>query len=129
MGDAVKNFTTISQLYVAPPASSGQPKLLLGTVTATRCRTTTGPLTTNASVCVSGNTNATVTALQSGSWNSANRQYQFAPGCYSFILADHARDAFEILASPGQGSHPSAIVHATAPFSASTEITAGACPA
>ena len=129
MGDAVKNFTTISQLYVAPPASSGQPKLLLGTVTATRCRTTTGSSTTNASVCVSGNTNATVTALQSGSWNSANRKYQFAPGCYSFILADHARDAFEILASPGQGSHPSAIVHATAPFSASTEITAGACPA
>ncbi|NBV26568.1 MAG: glycoside hydrolase family 3 protein, partial [Actinobacteria bacterium] len=129
MGDAVKNFTTISQLYVAPPPSSGQPKLLLGTVTATRCRTTTGSSTTNASVCVSGSTNATVTALQSGSWNSANRQYQFASGCYSFILADHARDAFEILASPGQGNHPSAIVHATAPFSASTEITAGACPA
>jgi hypothetical protein len=70
-----------------------------------------------------------VTALQSGTWNSTSRQYQFASGCYSFILADHARDAFDILATPRQGNHPSAIVHATAPFSASTEITAGACPA
>ena len=129
MGDTVKNFTTISQLYVAPPASSGQPKLLLGTVTATQCRTTTGSSTTNSNTCISGSTNATVTALQSGTWNSTNRQYQFAPGCYSFILADHARDAFDILATPRQGNHPSAIVHATAPFSASTDITAGACPA
>jgi hypothetical protein len=129
MGDTVKNFTTISQLYVAPPASSGQPKLLLGTVTATRCRTTTGSSTTNSNTCTSGSTNATVTALQAGTWNSTSRQYQFAPGCYSFILADDARDAFDILATPRQGSHPSAIVHATAPFSASSEITAGACPA
>ncbi|MEI8148604.1 MAG: glycoside hydrolase family 3 C-terminal domain-containing protein, partial [Actinomycetes bacterium] len=129
MSDDVRNFTTISQLYLAPPAASGQPKLLLGTVTATRCRTTTGSSTTTESACVSGSTNATVTALQAGSWNSTNRQYQFAPGCYSFILADHARDAFDILATPRQGNHPSAIVHATAPFSASTEITAGACPA
>ena len=129
MSSTVKNFTTISQLYVAPPASSGQPKLLLGTVTATQCRTTTGSSTTNSNTCISGSTNATVTALQSGTWNSTNRQYQFAPGCYSFILADHARDAFDILATPRQGNHPSAIVHATAPFSASTDITAGACPA
>ena len=129
MGDGVKNFTTISQLYVAPPASSGQPKLLLGTVAATRCRTTTGSSTTNSNTCVSGSTNATITALQSGTWNSTNRQYQFVPGCYSFILGDNARDAFDILATPRQGTHPGAIVHATAPFSASTEILAGACPA
>jgi beta-glucosidase-like glycosyl hydrolase len=129
MSDVVKNFTTISQLYLAPPATSGQPKLLLGAVRATQCRTTTGASTTTSNTCISGNTNAVVTALQSGTWDSTNRQYQFAPGCYSFILAENARDAFDILATPRQGTHPSAIVHATAPFSASTEITAGACPA
>ena len=129
MGDTVKNFTSISQLYLAPPTSSGQPKLLLGTVVATPCRTTAGSLTTSSSTCVSGSTNATVTAMQSGTWSAANRQYQFEPGCYSFILAENARDAFDILATPRQGTHPSAIVHATAPFSVSTELAAGACPA
>ena len=129
MGDTIKDFTSISQLYLAPPTSSGQPKLLLGTVVATPCRTTSGSSTTNSSTCVSGSTNATVTAMQSGTWNTASHEYQFVPGCYSFILADHAQDAFNTLATPRQGTHPSAIVHATAPFSASTELTAGACPA
>jgi hypothetical protein len=84
---------------------------------------------TNSSTCINGSTQATVTAMGSGTWISSTRQYQFLNGCYAFILADHAKDAFDILANPTKGTHPSSIVHATAPFNSSTEFVPGACPA
>lgn len=129
MNDSVANFTNLSQLYVAPPSTTSQPKLLLGTVVTTTCRSTRGTTVTNSSTCVSGSTQATVTAMGTGTWNGSARQYQFLPGCYAFILADHAKDAFDILAHPTTGTHPSSIVHATAPFTSSTEFVPGACPA
>ena len=127
MSDSVKNFTNVAQLYVAPPSGLGLPRLSLGTVVATTCRTTSGASTTNSAQCSTGTVNAVVTATQSGSWNATSDQYEFGNGCYTFILASDARDAFDALANPTKPAHADHIIHANAPFNSSTSFSAGAC--
>lgn len=125
---SVTNFSTVTQLYVAPPASSGQPTLLFGGVGPVTCRTTVSGVTTNSPTCQSGTTNITVTNLGVGAWNSDASAFQFVSGCYTFIVASDAKDAYDTLASPASGSHVGRVLNATAPFTSATTFSTGACP-
>lgn len=124
----VKEFTTVAQVYVAPPTSSGQPTLLLGGVTSVTCRRVIGGVPTNTATCLTGSSNVTVTNLAVGAWNAAASAYQFASGCYTFITAGNEREAFEVLNNPTSETNAGQLVHATAPFASDTVVSAGSCP-
>jgi beta-glucosidase len=125
--NSTNSFTSVAQLYLAPPANSGQPTLMLAGVAAGRCRSVANGVTTNYNTCSTNPTPVTITATGSGTWNATSSRYEFVAGCYSFIVASHARDAYEVLATPNRSDHLGRIVHATAPFSSSTTFSAGSC--
>ena len=124
----VNQFTTATQVYVAPPSSSGQPTLLFGGVASVTCRRLVGGVPTNTATCLTGSSNVTVTSTGVGAWNATSSTYEFVAGCYTFVTASDAREAFATLASPTSGTHEAHLVHATAPFASDTTVSSGACP-
>ena len=124
----VNEFTTAAQLYVTPPTSSGQPNLLLGGVASVTCRHMVNGVATNTATCLSGSSQVLITSTGVGAWDATSSTYQFVAGCYTFVVGSDARDAFTVLANPTTGNHESRLLHATAPFSASTVVSSGACP-
>jgi beta-glucosidase len=113
------------QVYVAQPSSTADPRplLVLGAADSVDCGTTSAP----TGAC-DGTTDAdeSVGALDVGAWNADAEAYQFLPGCYGFVTADGAGDAYNALADPS--AYPGQVVHAEAPFSAATTLAPGACP-
>ena len=126
--NSVSNFTTAAQLYVAPPASSGQPSLLLGGVASVTCRRVVAGVPTNTSTCQTGSSPITVNSVAVGAWKSNSSSFEFVPGCYTFVVASDARDAYDTLANPTVGNHDSRLAHITAPFASDSSISSGACP-
>jgi beta-glucosidase len=114
------------QVYVSQPSTplNPRPTLVLGDVSLVTCRDGNG-LT---GACANGvDTTSTITALNVGAWNNTSSSYQFLPGCYSFVVAANANDAYNQLANATTSS--TMAVHAIAPFSFVTTLAPGACPA
>jgi hypothetical protein len=125
---SLSKFTTVATVYVAPPSTSGQPALLFGGVSSATCRRTDSGVIVSTPLCTTGASPVRITRVAVGAWNTALDNYQFVTGCYTFIAADDAREAFDVLANPTLGTHATQISHATAPFTGATHLSAGACP-
>ena len=125
---SLSKFTSVATVYVSPPSTSGQPTLLFGGVSSVTCRRSEGGVTVATTLCTTGASPVHITRLAVGAWNPTSDDYEFVAGCYTFIAANDAREAFDILATPTSGTHATQIAHATAPFSGTTHLSAGACP-
>ncbi len=122
--DVGRPARTSVQVYVAQPTNAllPRPALVLGDVSLLTCRDGTG-LT---GLCANGTTTtATVSALNVGAWDTVKSSYQFLPGCYSFVVASNANDAYAQLA--GATATSTNVVHASAPFSSGTVLAKGPC--
>jgi hypothetical protein len=65
----------------------------------------------------------TATNLGMGHWSSTSNSYNITAGCYAFVIANSATDAYQQLAHPSAGH----VVHLNYPWSATTPLVAGAC--
>ena len=125
---SLAKFTTVATVYVAPPPTSGQPALLFGGVSSATCRRTDSGVVVNTALCTTGSSSLRITRLGIGAWTPSINDYALVAGCYTFIAANDARDALEVLATPTLGTHGSQVVHATAPFTSASHLSVGACP-
>ena len=116
----VSDATVTQPVYVAPPSTTGLTLQLMGVVSGS-CLTQG----VASGLCAAGTTSsvsANTTAM--GLWNTSSNSYAFTPGCYSFVIASSASDAYSQLAHPGAGH----VVHLTYPWSPSATPVPGTCP-
>lgn len=111
------------EVYVAQPSSvsAPRPSLVLGAATTITCATRKQI----APECSKGTVDLSLSNLDVGEWSDAKSAYGFLPGCYSFVLAPNAATAYSELNTPTTSAGE--IIHAVAPFSATTKLLAGAC--
>ena len=115
----VADATVTQPVYVAPPSATGLTLQLMGVVSG-GCLTHGSP----SGICAPGTTSSvTATTTAMGLWNSSSNSYNFTPGCYSFVIASSASDAYSQLAHPSAGH----VVHLTYPWSPSATPVAGTC--
>jgi beta-glucosidase len=116
----ISDATVTQPVYVAPPSATGLTLQLMGVVYG-NCLSQGSA----SGICASGATSsvsATTTAI--GLWNTSSNSYTFTPGCYSFVIAASASDAYSQLAHPSAGQ----IVHLSYPWSPSASPLPGTCP-
>ena len=114
------NATVTQPVYMAPPASTGLTLQLMGVLSGT-CLSQSS----SAGLCASGATSsvsANTTAV--GMWSTTSNSYNFTPGCYSFVIAASASDAYQQLAHPLAGQ----VEHLTYPWAANATPAPGTCP-